>query len=156
MKPAIGSIEHMRAMLRSPKELFEARFLRARDGDTIEVLGNIGFGIHLEMAIRIAEIESYEPEGNTRRDAELAAARVENLLRGTILTVQPVQRRWDKYGRLVARVCYGSKDVGELLVTNGIAWQVAPTHTHTAKNPPVQKPRVETATTTENVAAAAS
>jgi len=129
------------AKLRHRSEVTEARFLRARDGDTIEVLLNCGFGVWLETAIRIVEIESWELDGPDEKIVHAIAAAIDEALRGSILTIHPCQGGRDKYGRLRARVYRGETNIGDWLIQTGRAWRVPPTHTH---HPPAQTQPGET------------
>jgi endonuclease YncB( thermonuclease family) len=123
--------------LRKRSEVTEAKFLRARDGDTIEVLLNCGYGVWLETAIRIVEIEAAELDSPQRQQALNDAAFINACLRDCTLTVHPAQGGRDKYGRLRARVYKGDADIGEWLIKSGRAWRVSPTYVHgpTQNNP---------------------
>lgn len=86
--------------------------LRVIDGDTFEYQGEM---------IRIENIDTPELRGKCDTEVMLAygaKARLEQLLDGEI----DLERSGKgKYGRTIARVYVGGKDVGEVLISEGFA-----------------------------------
>lgn len=90
------------------------------DGDTVD-LGS--------TRIRIANIDAPELR-HAKCDAEkrlatVAKRRLEALLSGGTATVHPgdptTGRKTDRYGRMLATISIGGRDVGEVLVAEGLA-----------------------------------
>jgi len=91
---------------------FKARVSYVVDGDSIIVKNG-----QQRTQIRLWGIDS--PEKNQPFSSE--AARFTNrMLLGRIVKIIPIQ--WDDYGRLVAEVFLGQKNISEELVRSGLAW----------------------------------
>ena len=87
------------------------------DGDTIHVNG---------AKIRIADIDAPEVHDNYHCAAELAlgqraAVRLRQLLNSGAVTMSPVDRDRDVYGRYLRNVQVNGRDVGAILVREGLA-----------------------------------
>lgn len=92
---------------------FTAHVKKVVDGDSLFV----SFAGSHEVEVRLFGIDSPEgdqPYGNRAREA------LAGLVAGREITVQPVDR--DSYGRTVARVSVGERDVNAELVRAGAAW----------------------------------
>jgi endonuclease YncB( thermonuclease family) len=87
------------------------------DGDTIHVNG---------AKIRIADIDAPEVHDNYRCAAELAlgqraAVRLRQLLNSGVVTMSRIDRDRDVYGRYLRNVQVDGRDVGAVLVHEGLA-----------------------------------
>lgn len=133
------------AQIRKRQQVVEGLFLRAMDGDTILVLLDLGYGVHIEKRIRLACVESWELGTEHDAKAKEAASWIERFCSGHRLTIHPCQGGPDKYGRLRARVLRGETDLAEALISSGRAWRVPPSHTHA--RPDIRAPNT---TETEN------
>lgn len=86
------------------------------DGDTIWMNG---------VKIRIADIDT--PETHPPRcaaEAELgdrATRRLQNLLNAGPVTLEPIERDEDRYGRKLRRVVRGGTSLGDILIAEGLA-----------------------------------
>ena len=85
---------------------------RVVDGDTIHV--TVGLTKHV---IRLSEIDTPERDQPWGRQASRALADKLNRARVTVLTTET-----DRYGRLVGKVLYGSRDINREMVREGHAW----------------------------------
>lgn len=94
------------------QERFSAQVLDAVDGDTIAIFrsGEI-------IAVRLDGIDCPELEQDF---GQLAKEYTSAIVRGRVATIAP--RDVDRYGRLVARVFVGEKDLSLELVQAGLAW----------------------------------
>jgi endonuclease YncB( thermonuclease family) len=94
---------------------FAARVIQVNDGDTITVLSE-----GRQIKVRMASIDCPEwgmPFGRN------AARFTSNKVLGKTITIVP--KAIDRYGRIVARVLFGSSDLSEELVEAGLAWHYA-------------------------------
>lgn len=87
------------------------------DGDTIHISG---------AKVRIADIDAPEVHDNYHCAAELAlgqraADRLRQLLNSGVVTMSPVDRDRDVYGRYLRNVQVDGRDVGAILVREGLA-----------------------------------
>ena len=97
----------------APAVAFSGRVVGVTDGDTITVLDEL----NQQHTIRLAEIDAPErgqPWGDRSRQ-ELSA-----LVFGKSVSVQ--QTDTDRYGRMVARVFNGGREVNRAMVEEGAAW----------------------------------
>ena len=99
--------------LASPAAALPAWLVRVVDGDTLE----IRYGRERET-VRIFGIDAPEQGQPGGFQAKLALAALVGV---APLDIVPVDR--DRYGRLVARVEAGSRDIGLAMVRSGHAWQ---------------------------------
>jgi micrococcal nuclease len=90
------------------------------DGDTFRMAG---------ARIRIADIDTPETHpARCPREAELGAAatrRLHALLNAGAVSLAPVERDADRYGRKLRRVAIDGREVGETLVREGLARRYA-------------------------------
>jgi endonuclease YncB( thermonuclease family) len=93
----------------SPEPAFTARVRSVADGDSLVVSPDV--------RVRLFGIDS--PEGD-QPYGDRARAELSRLVAGRVVTVTPVDR--DDYGRVVARVSVGERDVNAELVRAGAAW----------------------------------
>ena len=102
---------------------YTARVERVVDGDTVDVLVSLGFGLWAEERVRIHGIDT--PETRTRdleeKVAGLAAkARVQELLPiNSTVTLKGTER--GKYGRILADIVRDNMSVGETLIEEHLA-----------------------------------
>ena len=82
---------------------YRARLVRIIDGDSIEVIIDMGLGIHKEEDIRLARIDAYEIRGEEKIKGHKAKDFVEDYLHGVATVLLTIYKR-DKYGRLIAEV----------------------------------------------------
>lgn len=111
--------------LRPDPKAHRGIFLRARDGDTVEVLLDCGLGVWRELAVRLEDIESHEPAGDTKLQAIMIAEGITERYHHRECVVFAARRGLDCYGRLRGRVTIGGRDLGQTLVADGLAW-IAP------------------------------
>jgi endonuclease YncB( thermonuclease family) len=105
-------------------ESHRCKLLRFRDGDTCEVLVDLGWGVWLEVAVRLVGIDSWELSSADRARAQDAAHRLTALLEGKLMRLTPTTKSLDRYGRIRARMAYSGLDLADSLVKNGFAWYV--------------------------------
>mgnify|MGYP000953015908 CR=1 FL=1 len=103
------------------ERLFEAFVERVIDGDTIEALVQLGFGVVQRFRIRVAGIDTPETKGTSKRRGKRSAEFVRNLIEGkTVWLIESEQK--DKYGRAMASVQLADgRDLATLLVEAGLA-----------------------------------
>ena len=108
---------------------YRAKCLRVVDGDTIDVLTDLGFRVGWEQRIRLFGIDTYELNDSDSAKRALAAdgktyvaARIE----GKDVVLNTFKDRGDKYGRWLAVVHYLADDgawheMNEELLSEGLA-----------------------------------
>lgn len=91
-----------------------ASSMRVLDGDTIELAGE---------RVRILNIDTAELEARCPAElvlAQQARARLTDLLDDGPLDIRRIARR-DRYGRTLATISVNGRDVGEVLISEGLA-----------------------------------
>ena len=114
---------------------YEVRILRVVDGDTIDVLADLGFGSFKRLRARVAGVDAPETKTRDRREKRhglAAAARVEELFPpGSAALMR--SRKLDMYRRPLARFSRrGVPDLSQLLLDERLA---VPYHGGRRKDP---------------------
>lgn len=110
---------------------YNAMVVRVVDGDTLDLMVDLGFDIFQKMRVRLFGIDTPEIYG-VKRDSEeyskgkLASDFVKKILHpGTKVSMNSVKDKRGKYGRYLATVFCDMNGVltnlNDMLVTNGLA-----------------------------------
>lgn len=105
---------------------YKAKCLRILDGDTIEVLLYLGFGISFTEKVRLYGIDTPETF-RRKKDSEeykagmVAKNRVKELIKGKEITVKTIKDKKGKYGRYLAIIYIDDVNLNELLLSEGLA-----------------------------------
>ena len=107
---------------------YKAKCINVVDGDTIDVVIDLGFKTSIEKRVRVAEIDTPELRRGTtesKRLGKIAADRVRELILGKDIVVQTVKLH-GKFGRYIARVFFAHDDttkanLGDVLIVEGHA-----------------------------------
>lgn len=98
---------------------YDATVIRVIDGDTLDVLIDVGFRMSATMPLRLAHIDAPERFTAPGKDATafvtVQLASVKNAV--VVRTYKPT----DKYGRYLADVFIGEDSLADLLVGAGLA-----------------------------------
>ena len=86
---------------------YNAKLDRVVDGDTIDAMIDLGFGVHVKKRIRLAGINA--PESRTRNKVEkklgiAAKERLKDLLEGAANVFELESQELGKYGRVLGRL----------------------------------------------------
>jgi micrococcal nuclease len=105
---------------------YEATVLKVVDGDTIDVVIDLGFGIRIEHRARIRGINAPELRGPDAFAGKNARAMLEALINTHTLATRNVflkshKQDIDKWGRYVFDVYAGSLNLAEAMVNSGHA-----------------------------------
>ena len=93
---------------------YKATILRVVDGDTLDLLIDLGMNVHVKERVRLARINTPEIHG-VKKDSEeyikgmQAKLLVETILAGQELIVKTIKDKKGKYGRYIAEI-YIDKD----------------------------------------------
>jgi micrococcal nuclease len=106
---------------------YKALVARVVDADTIDVIIDLGFGVHKTERLRIAGIDAAEVRGPEKVIGKQAKAFVEKLILDRQVIVFTLQEK-GKFGRYIADVVYdiegGQANLGAVLVEKGFAVKV--------------------------------
>lgn len=98
---------------------YNASVLRIIDGDTLEVVVDVGFRMATRLPLRLAHVDA--PEHNTKRGQD-AIAFVAGWLGPLPAAVQVhTYKPADKYGRYLADVLLAGSSLADALLTAGLA-----------------------------------
>ena len=105
---------------------YRARIVRVIDGDTVVAEIDLGFHVSLRATLRLAGIDTPEVRGPTREAGHAATEYLELLLKKLAgperqLTVRTQKDRTGKYGRYLAVLVAGDRNLNETLVQAGHA-----------------------------------
>lgn len=96
-----------------------AKIYKVIDGDTVDLIVDLGFFTYKIIRTRLRNINSPEIKEESGRIARDALR--EYLPVGTGIGVTTYKDPTDKYGRWLATLNYNGKDVGEWLIENNYA-----------------------------------
>lgn len=82
---------------------YKAKLIRAIDGDTVELLIDLGRSIYISEKIRLYGINAPERKNETHKAGINSTIRLEYLLTttGETLMIKTIKDKTDKYGRLL-------------------------------------------------------
>lgn len=98
---------------------YRASVAKVIDGDTVDLVVDLGFHVSLAIRTRVLGIDAPEvstPEGRVVRDALRA-----QLPAGTVVMIVTEKDPGDKYGRWLARIAAPFGDLADWLITGGMA-----------------------------------
>lgn len=99
---------------------YSARCERVVDADTLDLLVNVGFDVHIRQRIRLLGIDAPE-RGTIAGDDATAFTRAWIDQYGPELTLRTVKDRREKFGRYLGTIVAGTRLLNDDLVTHGHA-----------------------------------
>ena len=93
---------------------YEAKVLNVVDGDTYDVIIDLGFDIYHRVRLRLYGIDT--PEKNTPEGVK-AKDYVTKLLGNNVVEIECL--KFEKYGRSLSKVKLNNEDLTEHLIKNG-------------------------------------
>ena len=105
---------------------YYATVLRVVDGDTIDVMVDLGMGVHRKERLRFSRINAWELRGEFKLKGQLAKQRVMDLLPvGEKIIVETIKDKRGKYGRYLAEIIILGDEqetiLNDLLLNEGLA-----------------------------------
>ena len=103
----------------SQEYIYLSEVLRVVDGDTVDVLLDLSFGVFRKVRIRANGIDTPESRTRNKREKELglaAKARMKNLCGKKVYVESLNKGKLDKYGRLLANL-YTEKENNNICQT---------------------------------------
>lgn len=98
---------------------YKAKITRVVDGDTADVMIDLGFSVTVNTTLRLYGINTPEMKGASKAEGAKSKARLKELVEGKDVVIE--SRVYDKYGRTVATVFLGDVNVNDLMVREGLA-----------------------------------
>ena len=84
---------------------YYATVLKVVDGDTIDVMVDLGMGVHRKERLRFSRVNAWETRGEHREKGLLAKARVADLLPlGERIIIKTKKDKRGKFGRYLAEI----------------------------------------------------
>tara|TARA_R100000734_G_C3314352_1_gene105913 strand:+ start:253 stop:594 length:342 start_codon:yes stop_codon:yes gene_type:complete len=105
---------------------YYATVLKVVDGDTIDVMVDLGMGVHRKERLRFSRINAWETRGEHKEKGKLAKARVAELIPvGDKVLIKTQKDKKGKYGRYIAEIFILdgilSTNLNDLLLNEGHA-----------------------------------
>ncbi len=97
---------------------FVGHVIRVIDGDTFEILAELGFGIEQKLVIRLFGVNTPEIRGASKLEGLKSKEVVKNLIEGKEVTL--VDKGREKYGRSLALVYFKDKNLSEYLIESNL------------------------------------
>ena len=107
-----------------PAYVYRATVTYFVDGDTIDVLIDVGFGVYVTKRLRFLLIDTWEKRGEEKEKGLIAKARLEELIStAEKVYIQTIMDAEGKYGRVLAWVWTETGDlllnVNEIMLDEG-------------------------------------
>jgi micrococcal nuclease len=102
---------------------YNATLDRVIDGDTVDLVIDLGFDITIKQTVRLNGIntpELHSTNPTEKAAAEKAKARLNELLTGQPLIVNTKKDSREKYGRLLAEIFINNTSVNQQMLTEGL------------------------------------
>jgi micrococcal nuclease len=99
---------------------YSARLTKVVDGDTVDLLVDVGFGIHVQQRIRLLGVNCPE-HGTTAGDDATAFTKAWLEQYGPDLIVRTVRDRKEKWGRMLGTISAGTRILNSDLIAGGHA-----------------------------------
>jgi micrococcal nuclease len=96
---------------------YKATVDRVIDGDTVDVLADLGFGISHKIRLRLARVDA--PETDTPDGKRVKQLVMDTLPKGTSCLITTA--KGDKYGRWIAELRVGQVNISDWLLDAGLA-----------------------------------
>ena len=109
---------------------YKAELGRVVDGDTVDLVVDLGYSLYYRVRFRLARIDAPEVRGSERPDGLKAKAYLHDLLSGTLESIYVQSEKTGKWGRWIGELYIGSilddgkfdgYSVSDKLVENGYA-----------------------------------
>lgn len=104
-------------------QITHGRVVDVYDGDTITIVGYVKHNPDLfKFSVRLNGIDCPEMKGKNENEkivAKFAKQYVEDIIYDKIITLEDVSL--DKYGRVLAKVIFGSRDIAQALLDKNMA-----------------------------------
>ncbi len=105
---------------------YYAKVIKIVDGDTIDVMVDLGMGVHRKERLRFSRINAWEVRGEHKAKGKLAKARVIELIPvGEKILIKTEKDKRGKYGRYLAEIFIldepDNKNLNDLLLNEGHA-----------------------------------
>lgn len=108
--------------MKKDQYIFNATVVHVVDGDTVDVVVDLGFQISYDVRLRLYGIDTPElrsSDAQERADAQVAKRRVAELLLDRKVTLETFKT--DKYGRYLSVIYLDNANINEQLLTEGLA-----------------------------------
>jgi len=104
---------------------YRASTVRVVDGDTADLLLDLGYKIRFEQRVRLYGLNAPEVHGATKEAGLKTKGRLAELIVGKELWVDSIKDSQEKYGRYLVEIWVksdtGLKSVNQLLIKEGLA-----------------------------------
>lgn len=100
---------------------YSARVEKVVDGDTVDLVVDLGFRTSMRDRFRLYGINAWETRGDDREKGLAAKARLEGLIGGREITINTYKDERGKYGRWLAILYVDEININGLLVQEGHA-----------------------------------
>ena len=108
--------------MKNPSYVYKAKIINVVDGDTVDAIIDLGFGVSFNTRLRLSGIDTMETNDKDATKKALglkAKERVKELLTNKDVTLQSFKE--DKYGRYLAEIYVNDIQVNQLLINEGLA-----------------------------------
>ena len=103
---------------------YRAKLERVVDGDTVDLVVDLGFGVLRRDRFRLVGIDAPEKRGAEREAGNEAMIHLHKLVFGNDLLIQTHKDKQGKYGRYLATIIAGGVDINKQMVLDGHAVEV--------------------------------
>ena len=110
--------------MEAPKYLYHATYLKNYDGDTIDLIVDLGFNVKVTIRVRLLNVDTPELRGVDEAEKARGLRAKEfacQFLSGEDVIVKTYKDKKGKYGRWLAELWVGTRSLAEALQEAGLA-----------------------------------
>lgn len=100
---------------------YPAKVKRVVDGDTVDLLVDLGFNVMISERFRLYGLNAPEVRGKERKDGLASAAILRGWCKGKDIIVETLKDKKGKYGRYIAILWLDEVSLNERLINEGYA-----------------------------------
>jgi micrococcal nuclease len=100
---------------------YNAHVLDVYDGDTLTVLADLGFGVHVEQKLRLNRIDAPELKGPTRKRGLASRDWLRAYIDGAEVQIRTIKDKQEKFGRYLAELYLDDVCINDGIVAAGHA-----------------------------------
>jgi endonuclease YncB( thermonuclease family) len=104
------------------RDRFPGEIRRFADGDTVIVLIEVGWGVHVEKYVRLVNLDSWELDEEDAIKAVAARDILDCWWGRKPCVLIPSTRGFDRYGRIRGHVQVQGHDLAKWIVDNKLGW----------------------------------
>lgn len=102
-----------------PQYCYKARVVKVIDGDTVEMLVDLGFSVSIQKRFRLYGINAPELKNDTNSIGKISKQYLTQLINNKDVIIKTEKNKTDKYGRYIATIFLDNVNINQKIVSDG-------------------------------------